>query len=238
MSAPPTTVSLRPIVVVGQTPPPVHGQSIMIQAMLDALRPKFDVAHVRMQFSGTPGETGRFSLFKVFHLFALVVRLRRVLRGHPGAVLYYPPAPPNLAPVLRDLVLLTAARGLAGRVVFHFHAGGLGDYLSRHPWLRRRARRALFHPDAAVLQGPSCPRDDLALEAAKTYFVPNGRDIEALPPSRGGGSRPVVLYVGLHTRGKGLFDLLETVRRCRDLGVDAEFRTVGTWTVGRERQEW
>ena len=211
----------------------------MIQILVEGLRNEFHLTHIRMDFSGSISEAGKFAWLKIFRLFKLIRQTISALRQHPGAILYYPPASPQLMPVLRDILFHSLVRPFAGKVVFHFHASGLGDYLRARPLLARLARKGLFQPDVAILQGTTSRRDDQVLGARQVWVVPNGRDVPLRSSAgRAEHHRPVVLYVGIHVREKGIFDLLEIARRCREAGVDAEFRTVGEWYWEHEQREW
>ncbi len=56
-----------------QTPPPMHGQSAMVQLFLDSLTEpglerEIEVIHINFKFSEDIGEIGRFQLKKCFSL--------------------------------------------------------------------------------------------------------------------------------------------------------------------------
>ena len=103
----------RTLVVVGPTPPPVGGQTVMVDLLLrdaasyDDLR----LSAVRTRFSRRLNESGLFSLYKVWHLAGVIVRVTMArLRAGRGAWLYLTPAGPTRMAMLRDLVLLLAVR--------------------------------------------------------------------------------------------------------------------------------
>ena len=47
------------VLIVGQTPPPYHGQAIMIERLLRAPFSRVQLFHVRMDFSESIGDVGR-----------------------------------------------------------------------------------------------------------------------------------------------------------------------------------
>jgi glycosyltransferase involved in cell wall biosynthesis len=231
--------SRRKIIIVGQTPPPHNGQAKMIRQMIDGLSGQFDLLHVRMAYSDSVVSAGKFSLSKIPHLFYLIRATRRALKGNPGAALYYPPASPNLIPVLRDMLFLCAVRPLAGRTVFHFHSGGVSEFIRRHTWLRSAAMKAYGSADMAVELGASCPRDGEFFAARQIRVVPNGIDISLPAENQKAASGNLkILYVGIHTETKGLFDLLETARELKRRGVAFEIRTAGLWYTKQERRRF
>ena len=66
---------MKKILIVGQTPPPYHGQSIMIEKMLSGDYGDIELIHVRMGFSRDLDEVGRLNLKKVFELFVIIGRI-------------------------------------------------------------------------------------------------------------------------------------------------------------------
>ena len=88
--------SIPDILVVGQTPPPVHGQSVMTQLFLDARHSHIRITFVRMAFSHTIGEVGKVRWQKVAEMVSLLVRVFRVQMKTRAEILHYLPASPNL----------------------------------------------------------------------------------------------------------------------------------------------
>jgi glycosyltransferase involved in cell wall biosynthesis len=167
------------VLVVGQTPPPYHGQAIMIERLLRGQFAHVQLFHVRMAFSDTVSNVGRFKLGKVVHLLAVIVRIIYSRLVHGTKVLYYPPAGANRVPVYRDLAILLCTRWLFRRVIFHVHATGISEL---YPQLGRVEqflfRRALFHPDAIVRITRCGVNDNRLLQARREWIVPNGVDDE------------------------------------------------------------
>lgn len=226
---------MRKLIIVGQTPPPYNGQAKMILQMIDGLRTDFDFLHIRMAYSDSVVSAGKFNLSKILHLFDLIRQTRRALKKYPGAVLYYPPASPNLIPVFRDILFLCAVRPLAGKTIFHFHSGGVSAFIRRNAWLKPIAMKAYGQADIAIELGHSCPRDGQFFSARQVHIVPNGTTVTPPAHIQKSTSIPLkILYVGIHTESKGLFDLLETARELKQRGVPFEIRTAGLWYTEKE----
>ena len=119
------------VLVVGQTPPPVHGQAVMIERLLRGKYASVRLYHVRMAFSDSIGDVGRFRLGKIFHLLSVIVRIAYSRIVHRTSILYYPPAGPNRVPLYRDLAILLCTRWMFPRTVFHLHASGMADMYPR-----------------------------------------------------------------------------------------------------------
>lgn len=227
MNSPPR----RPVIMLAQTPPPFHGQAVMTQVLKEALQEEFEVHHVRMDFSATIAENKTVRFSKVWKLFSCLWKTVCLLRQHPGAVLYYPPAPGHWVPVLRDLVLLSVCRPLAGTTVFHFHAHGLGVFLKKHRWLSKVWK----NPEHAIVLGPSVRGDAEQVGANEIHEVPYGIDVPEYTDTVSGSRVPVIFFAGFHTASKGIFDLLETARILKERGVEFVMHTAGEWADASTR---
>lgn len=237
-----TEARKRKLVVLGQTPPPYHGQAVAIQEMIEGLREEVDLVHVPMQFSDTVSENGRFNLKKVTHLGTVIFKTIYHLIRNPGAVVYYPPAPASWVPLIRDLIILSFVRPLCGKIVFQFHAYGIGEFVAKKRWLRWPAW-PLFRADLALVMGESSLEDTKHLRPKNVAVVPYGVDV---PTPRSGNSdadadttnqevkKLRILFVGMHTESKGIMDLLETADLLRNEPV--EFRTAGTFKFPDEEK--
>lgn len=203
------------VLVVGQTPPPTHGQSVMIRALLDASWQRVELHHVRMEFSHSIEDVARVRLGKVVHLADVIARIVAAQRRLRCDLLYYPPAGPNRVPVYRDIAVLLATRHLFRHTVFHFHAGGLSEL---RPELTAPERwlfdRAYGGADAAILLSEHNPQDGRLLGARQTIVVPYGIEDDPPPPVRGPEPDvPTILFVGAVRASKGVDTLLAAARR-------------------------
>ncbi|MEP4077622.1 glycosyltransferase family 4 protein [Haloferula sp.] len=220
------------VLLMGQTPPPWHGQAVATQILFEHDWPEFEVHRLRMEFSEEMEEVGRFQWKKIQHLFSLIREARKFLKENPGSVLLYPPASAKWIPFLRDVIFLRAVRYLAGSTVFIFHASGLPVFV-QHSALTR-------------LLGMGAYRDaQVSLEVAQEKVPPHkvfGADSHRwcpcaieVPKGDGGkrrGEGPhVALFVASLQEGKGVLEILKTAADLRDKGL-AEgflFKVVGKW---------
>jgi glycosyltransferase involved in cell wall biosynthesis len=228
------------LVVVGQTPPPFNGQAKMIGVMLQGLASRYDIRFIRMEFSASVSTAGKFSFGKIFQLFGLILKTLKALGVDRKRYLYYPPASPNLVPVLRDIVFLLAVRPFCKGLILHFHAGGVSRYAAKHPVLRFFLGAVYGRMSLGIVQGDSCPDDPHYFKAKLTAVVPYGIavDVRSGDDSRTDGSCLRILYVGIHTEGKGLFTLLETAKELSHRGVDFTIHTVGQWYAQTEERRF
>jgi len=212
----------------------------MIKVLVDNLSKIYDVRFVRMNFSDSVSSAGKFSISKIWSLFALIGYTWKALGTRRDRYLYYPPASPNLVPVLRDIFFLLLTRLFCKGVILHFHAGGVSRFSETHFWLRPWLRLAYGKMALGIVNGESCPDDPGYFKAKHTVVVPHGLDMASTVPeprlSCDGAFN--ILYVGIHTEDKGLFTLLDTVRILKQRGVDFKVRTVGSWYTDEEEKRF
>ena len=219
------------ILVVGQTPPPFHGQAIMIRYLLDGHYPGFELLHQRLSFSGEMDEVGKFSLRKLLELARVILGVFAFRIRFRPRILYYPPAGPQLVPVLRDLAILGSTRWLFRRTIFHFHAGGIGEYERRLPApLRPLFRLAFSRPDAGIRVSRHAAPDPEALHARQEFIVPNAiEDRGGTRTSLPAAGVPSFLYVGLISEAKGVLVLLEACVLLERQSVPYHLQMVGAF---------
>ena len=221
------------VVVVGQTPPPLGGQALAIESLLQGSYGGLELHHVRMRFSSDFREVGRLKIAKLPRLLGLVVRILWCRLRTGADTLYYPPAGPDLFPLIRDIVVLMATRWAFKRTIFHFHAGGLSELSTRLPKrLKGLLRAAYGRADLAIQPSSFNPPDGEFIRARKVSIVANGIPDEY---ARRVGHRPksgvpCVLYVGVLRESKGLLVLVDACRKLLNRGVDFELHLMGQFS--------
>lgn len=205
------------LLVFAHPPPPVHGQSVMVQQLLERLprEPGFTVRHVDSRVSRDAADIGRARLGKLVRLLGACLRAWQLRWQHGPAYFYYVPAPGKRAALYRDFVVLLLCRPFFSGLILHWHAVGLGEWLDTQarPGERWLAQRLLGRAALAVVLAPALAGDARRLHPRRVAVVPNG-----LPdPAPAFVARPTmrnpvrVLYLGLCSREKGAFDLIAAV---------------------------
>lgn len=220
------------LTLLGQTPPPWHGQAVATQILFDHDWPDFDVERIRMDYSEDMGEVGRFSFRKIGRLMRLIAQTRRSLGRDRDSILLYPPASANWIPFLRDVFFLASVRGKASRVVFIYHASGLAKF-AKAGLLRSWMADIAYHgADMAleVAEEEIAPHE--VFRALRHQWCPCGIEVPELPrPPREVGAPLKVLFVGGLQEGKGVLEILKTAAHLKDSGHGDKFRfeIVGRW---------
>lgn len=216
------------VIFVGQTPPPYGGQAIMLALTLQGEYKDVSLHHVRMSFSATMEEVGRFRPGKLLHLARIILRILSARFRYRAQALYYPPAGPHPVPVYRDLVILLTTRWMFKAVIFHFHPAGLSEIYPRlsRP-VRFLFRKAYERPTLGIRVAHGTPDDPAFLRAERAMVVHNG--VPDVIPAQDSPrkSKPTILFVGLLTETKGLMILLEACERLAKEGKDFDLEIVG-----------
>jgi glycosyltransferase involved in cell wall biosynthesis len=217
------------ILLVGQTPPPYHGQAVVTNMLFEHDWQGLKVECLRMAFSDNIESVGEASWVKIWKLVVLVLKTWKRVSVSQPKVLYYLPASPNLTPVIRDVVYLGLVRWLFPQVVFHFHAGGLDKLYSERKWLRRLTKFVYDGVDCSIDVNITTPPSGEYFQAKRNEVVMNGLDVEQATRGRGDDGEFYLLYVGLLCEEKGVMELPQTAKLLLDLGCVCKMVLVGGW---------
>ena len=138
------------LVVFAHKPPPLHGQSYMVQLMLEGFggdRRKthranngaergIECYHVNARLSKNMEDVGGVRFAKLFLLVGHCLQAIWCRFRYGATTLYYVPAPGKTAALYRDWLVMGLCRPFFKRIVFHWHATSLAK------WLETRTTRA------------------------------------------------------------------------------------------------
>lgn len=203
------------LLVLAQTPPPVHGQSLMVRTLVEGLPARgIGVHHVNLRLSRDSTDIGRWRPGKILAVLDACCHAM-LLRFTAGCdTLYYVPAPGKRAALYRDWVVMLLCRPFFQHLVLHWHAAGLGLWLDTHATAPERwlTRLLLGRADLSLVLSERLRNDPAALGSKSIAIVPNG----IADPSPDAsltriGDSFQVLFLGLCSEEKGLFATAEAV---------------------------
>jgi len=149
----------------------------MVQVLLDGLRadPRFEVHHVDARVSDDMEDIGSFRPQKFIRLFECILKAWWIRLRYGRMVLYYVPAPAKKSAIIRDWVVMVLCRPLFPELILHWHAYGLGEWVSEgNDWQRRLTRRALGKADLSIVLNGYNRRDAEVFAPKRIAVVPNG----------------------------------------------------------------
>jgi glycosyltransferase involved in cell wall biosynthesis len=170
-------VKKRKILVFAHVPPPHHGQSVMVQVLLDGLRAdsRFEVYHVDARVSDDMTDIGSFRPQKFVRLFQCILQAWWIRLRHGRMAFYYVPAPAKTSAIMRDWVVMALCRPLFPELILHWHAYGLGEWAAADKdWMRKLTRLALGKADLSIVLNNYNKRDAEVFAPKHVEVVPNG----------------------------------------------------------------
>lgn len=177
------------LLVFAHTPPPLHGQSYMVQLMLGGFggdrcgkpaNPGNDLGiecfHVDTRLSRRLEDIGGFQGMKLLRLMfycfeAIYYRFRYGVENF-----YFIPAPGKKSALYRDWMVLFICRPFFKRIILHWHAAGLGKWLETS--VQMPARTLTYHlakrADLSIVLSRYNVADAEKLMPQKVRVVSNG----------------------------------------------------------------
>lgn len=217
------------LLVLAQTPPPLHGQSLAVQTLIDYLRsrPEWEVHHVNLRMSRDIAEIGSWRFAKVVSALGACIRVWGLFLRRGRMPIYYVPAPAKRGALYRDWLVLALCRPFARALVLHWHGVGLGEWLEqRATRFERAVSRVLLGRAALSIAQADIGRTDCErLRPRRCEVVRNGVSdpLTNFVPRNGFRTPSEVLFVGLGCHEKGLFDAMEGVALA-NAAAAAQFR--------------
>ncbi len=228
------------ILVVGQTPPPIHGQAVMIREFLNGEYASFTLHHVPWDFSVTIADVGKFQVRKLLHMISTLRSILVARFRNRAEAMYFPPTGPHLFSILRDVFLLLGSRWLFRYTIFHFHAAGLMEIYPRLPWFFKPLFNLAYgKPDLAIVLTNEDGRTLSHLQPGRISVIPYGiRDqSEAVPAILERGESPRIFFMGVLCEGKGVLTLLDACAVLKKLGVSFRATFAGAFQTPAFREE-
>lgn len=182
------------VLVFAHVPPPHHGQSYMVQLMLNGfggdhrrgrrMVPRSEVGaelgvecyHVNVRLSKSLEDIGELQAWKLALLFFYCLQAIWVRFRYGVTNFYYIPAPGKRSALYRDWLVLWLCRPFFKRIILHWHAAGLARWLETVRLIRTReiTYRVLKSADASIVLS-QCNRPDAEkLFPKQIHVVPDG----------------------------------------------------------------
>ncbi|MEM8868323.1 MAG: glycosyltransferase [Verrucomicrobiota bacterium] len=219
-------MSRKKVIIVGQLPPPIHGQSVAIERIAKIQSDEYEILSLPLNCSTDIESVGSFQLKKIFITLVVSFKLMRMCFGSKNVLVYYPPASPAVIPVLRDLMFFVIARLGARRWIFHFHAGGLPEFLNSR-WWGFLAKWIYPSPKLNISMSKDSELTPGKFFGGEDVYIPYGLEVPLQFEARG-HLRPLrLLYLGNLFISKGVEMCLRALKSLRDQGHDLHLDLVG-----------
>jgi glycosyltransferase involved in cell wall biosynthesis len=233
------------LIVVGPSPPPFHGVSVMTLKLIDALRELGAFAgHLDTRDPRPVDTIGRLDIRNVLLGFQHAWQLNGLLRRRPDAAGVHICVSQARWGFLRDAVLVGIVRARRRRLYLHLHGGLLAQFYRREiapmRWLLRTVLGQAYQ--GWVLTPSLRSQLDGLVSPERVRCIPNVVDDPLAERSRrlptddrkDAGLR--VLYLSNLLPEKGCFDLLAALRLLGSESTGWEVRLVGSAAPEVERR--
>ena len=124
---------------------------------------------------------------------------------------------------------MVSVRWLFPRTVFHYHAGGLDEFIRDKKWRYRLIKWVYDGADCSIDVNITEPPSGEYFSAKKNMVVMNGLDVGVATRLRSEDDIFQVLYLGLLCEPKGVMALVEAAKLLKEAECDCEFVMVGGW---------
>jgi glycosyltransferase involved in cell wall biosynthesis len=178
------------LLVFAHTPPPHHGQSYMVQLMLEGLggdrrKPTepangseygVECYHVNARLSKKLEEIGDLRIGKLILLFGYCLQAVWCRFRYGVTNFYYIPAPGKPSALYRDWLVMFICRRFFKHMVLHWHAAGLGKWLEMVVQMRSRSitYRLMKQVDLSITLSQYNRADAEKLFSRQVRIVSNG----------------------------------------------------------------
>ncbi|MBK8000923.1 MAG: glycosyltransferase family 4 protein [Verrucomicrobia bacterium] len=228
--------------------------------------------HVDCRFSDDVNQIGQAGWEKIARLIKFCAEAIWCRVRYGVSTFLYIPAPGMKSPLYRDWMVMLMCRPFFRRRIFYWQAAGLSEWLvsNGRSWERWLSRLLLGGPDLSIVLGEYCRGDAEYFSSRRVAVIPNAipdpcpdfdqrlRPIREARASRhvelesGDGSQAAgdgdrvfrLLFIGLCTREKGLFDAIDAVALAnqellrRQSGLRFQLNVAGKFWRDEERTEF
>lgn len=214
------------ILFVMHMPPPVHGAAMMGAMLHDCMVKQdwLDARFINLSASASVDEIGRRSWKKVLFIFRLLREVRHTLGAWKPDLVYVTPTS-CLPALLKDALVVRAAKRSGCRILLHFHNKGVASR-SGH-WLDDRVYRRFFAGTKVILLSERLTPDvEKYVKREDILYCPNGLELPAVRRSVS-HAVPRLLFLSNLLPGKGVVDLLDACRLLKRRNTSFLCRFVG-----------
>lgn len=217
----------RRLLVISQTPPPVHGSTIMTALLTKILASEsWEVQLVDRRFSRTLDEVGKAGFRKGVAALSLLARLVMALRTRPRVVIFFTTNRPGS--LLVDSMIRVVLDLGRVKTINYIHTNGYSRLARRGRGWELLIRRLIGGAELNVVLGSSLS-DDIQKWArpGSIQTIANAVEEDEGDSSFLDGAKPLVLFYSNLLPEKGALDFVTMASEITRAGVVADFVIAG-----------
>jgi glycosyltransferase involved in cell wall biosynthesis len=209
----------------GQIPPPIGGQAIHIERILNVLLQEeaFKTKFHRMNFAKTLSDIGSFSFQKIILLAQFILGIiGNRFKGY--SYFYYPPSGNQMSSFVRDVLVLITARIMGYKLILHSHAGGLDEmYEERGSFFKRLMHLTYNGVNSWIFMSKDCQQKYQIFKYKESAILPYGSPspgVEITDKELQPNTPVKILFIGVMRESKGFITYCDTLERLKEQGHD------------------
>lgn len=226
------------VVLVGPTPPPVHGVSQAIGWLVDSatLADGLQILHLDTSDRRSSENLGHVDLRNVVIGLRNVAGMLRLCAREKPCLMYYTLSQ-NTPALLRDAALVAAARPFGVRCVVQLAGCHYSDLAAKGGVAGRLIGRALDQAALVLVLGPSQIRPLMkVLKHDRVSVAPNGLPIpSSMQPKKAAPGPCRFLYLGWLAPSKGVLAAVQALGYVLKSGRSFTATFAGSWPNGEQR---
>ena len=234
------------ILIIGPTPPPYNGMSVVTETILSSsLQDRFHLLHLDIADRRGLENIGKLDFGNVYIALLHFAKIMHLLTTERIDLVYIPIAQKKLG-YLRDCLFLVPTTLFRKKFVVHLHGGYFREfYQHSHKIMQLVINQTLRGTKRAIILGDTFKHIfDGLIPPERIAVVPNGVDVNGLYHEKSiisiesqKNNRLKVLFLGSLMKSKGFMDLLKAISEVVVKTKDIEFIFAGAMRSDREKQE-
>jgi len=233
----------KKILFLGRFAPPAHGAARMNELYFNALKNKFNIKKIKINYSKRLEEIGRFNLQKFFGIFIVWFKLLYMLIIFRPKKVYFEIAPCGFA-FFRDSLYVWLCKIFRKNIVFHLHAKGI-DSQVKNKWKLRYYKKVFKDTKVIILSDILYEDIEKVVLRNNVYVIPNGvpdelseEEFEKIIMKRKKNKKPILLFLSNMVESKGPLDVLKICDLLNKDKIDFECWFVGVWSSKEFKKKW
>lgn len=219
----------KKILFMVQVPPPVHGAALRNLSLFQSklLHDHFNIKLAPLAFADSIYSIGKMSANKIFKALGYACKLFWTLITFRPRIAYFTITPAGSA-FYRDWLFVFVLKLFRTRIIYHLRGLGVKNNMQKSSFNRFLYRFA-FRNTYVICLGVRQLDDIQGLPYKKHFVVPNGIKTETRPEwiSSNNGGKNHLLFLSNFIKTKGVYELLESLKKLKTLQPDFEALLVG-----------
>lgn len=235
--------NLKKILIIGPTPPPIHGVSIATETILNSsLQYRIQIIHLNTSDRRELSNIGKIDIKNISIAFIQFFKLLWLFIAKNPEIVYIPISQTSLG-YLRDSLFLIPSKLFNKKIIIHLHGSYLRLlYNQCHFLIKKLIKWTLKDISRAIVLGENLkPIFKSLVPEDRIVVIPNGLDekpfIKYCSDLKKGNKNIQILYLSNLVKFKGFFDLINAIPEVIRKHQNVTFIFAGPFRHDKEKEE-